>query len=56
MQATNLNTDLCTFRMQFIRKLSLYLPQPVNEENGNAQWDSDEKVLVVTLPIANVGW
>lgn len=32
-------------------KLFTYLPMPVDEANGSAQFDSKKEVLTVTLPI-----
>merc|ERR1711988_1886197 len=32
-------------------KLATHLPQPVDDEKGNAKWDSDKCTLSVTLPI-----
>mmetsp|Transcript_17153 Transcript_17153/g.27051 ORF Transcript_17153/g.27051 Transcript_17153/m.27051 type:complete len:179 (-) Transcript_17153:160-696(-) len=36
-------------------KLSTYLPEPVEEENGNAKWDSKTSTLTITLPIDRTG-
>ena len=37
------------------RKLSICLPHTVNDEDGEALWDVNYKLLIVTLPIARDG-
>mmetsp|Transcript_10154 Transcript_10154/g.15101 ORF Transcript_10154/g.15101 Transcript_10154/m.15101 type:complete len:202 (+) Transcript_10154:253-858(+) len=38
------------------RRLCMYLPQPVDSENGNAQWDGQTRILTVTLPLEKIEW
>ena len=37
-------------------KLRIYLPQPVDSDNGNAKFDPQTFILTVTLPIAETEW
>ena len=36
--------------------LSIFLPLPVNSEQGSAKWDSKKEKLIVTLPIMKDKW
>mmetsp|Transcript_12 Transcript_12/g.15 ORF Transcript_12/g.15 Transcript_12/m.15 type:complete len:181 (+) Transcript_12:187-729(+) len=33
------------------KKLSTYLPEPVDDKNGDAKWNSKKETLIITLPI-----
>eukprot|EP00804_Cyclotella_cryptica_P008527 CCRYP_007534-RD/>CCRYP_007534-RD protein AED:0.01 eAED:0.01 QI:3543/1/1/1/0.66/0.25/4/1519/165 len=37
-------------------KLTLCLPQKVDEENGRAQWDQNKHILTVSLPVIKPAW
>ena len=37
-------------------KLRIYLPQPVDSDNGSAKFDPETFILTVTLPIAETEW
>lgn len=39
-----------------VSKLSLFLPHPVDSDEGKAQFDSDKDTLSVTLPIVRDDW